>query len=259
MILVFVLLGLNVLLSLGILLNTMGTSIDHSSKIDNVEAKVNAIDNFFRENVQGYDSTGNAQVAADSNKAAPTKDAPTADNDYFEGSSTATVEVIEFSDYECPFCRKYWTESYSQLKTDFIDTGKIKYVFRDFPLGFHAGAIPAAIAANCVGEQLGSKGYFQFHNIAFSEQNKQGVNTVDFGEKEILSWVGKINGLDKTKFDTCFADADGTQKAEIEADLADGTAAGVTGTPSFFINGKLIVGAQPYSVLKAEIESALNN
>jgi len=255
MILVFGLLALNILLSVGILFNTMGTSTDHSTKIDNVESKVNAIDNFFRQNVQGYDTTGNTQVVADSNQAPNVQ--VSADDDPFLGSATASVEVIEFSDYQCPFCRKYWTETYPQLKVDYIDTGKIKYVFRDFPLNFHAGAIPAAVAGNCIAEQLGNEGYFKFHDLAFTEQNKITPNTVDITETMILEWVSQISGLDQTKFDTCYNDP--AQKTEVEADLADGVAAGVSGTPSFFINGNMLVGAQPYSVIKAEIEKALSS
>jgi len=255
MVLVFVLLGLNVLLSLGILLSSTGSV--NNAKIDSIDLKVNAIDNFFRTNVQGYDKNGSvAQVQNKQNQAAPSPTVKvSADGNPFEGDANAKVEVIEFSDYECPFCRKYWTETYPQLKADYIDTNKIKYVFRDFPLGFHSSAIPAATAANCVREQLGNSGYFKFHDIAFGEQNKQGQNTVQFTNTDILSWVKLVGGIDMAKYNICIVDP--KIKAEIDADLAAGQAAGVSGTPSFFINGKMLVGAQPYSVLKAEIDAAL--
>lgn len=260
------LLILNIIFTLSIILSIgfsgmMNNNHDEvEGKISTIETKINAIDNFFRTNVQGYDSKGNSQLG----ETQPSNNVPTpsqkvevsADDDPYLGVDNAKVTVIEFSDYECPFCRKYWTESYSQLKADYIDTGKIKYVFRDFPLNFHAGAPLAAVAANCVREQKGNEGYFKFHDIAFSEQNKQGSGTIRFGEDDVMSWVSQIDGIDKTKFDTCFNDP--TQKAEVDKDIADGAAAGVSGTPSFFINGKLIVGAQPYSVIKAEIERALN-
>ena len=132
---------------------------------------------------------------------------------------------------------------------------KIKYVFKDYPLNFHPGAIPAAIAANCVKEQSGNEGYFKFHDIAFTEQNKLGQGTVQFSEDDVKSWALQVSGVDETKFDTCYKDP--KQKSEIDADFAQGSKAGVSGTPSFFINGKQLVGAQPYSVIKAEIEKAL--
>lgn len=93
------------------------------------------------------------------------------DGDPMLGNPDASVTVIEFSDYECPFCKRYWTQSYPQLKEEYIDTGKIKYVFRDFPLtNIHPNAVNIAVAANCVGEQLGDEGYFKFHDIAFANQ-----------------------------------------------------------------------------------------
>lgn len=232
---------------------------ENTKQIENMEKKINAIDNFFRTNVQGYDSTGNT-AQAQNNQGANTvpsqKVEISADDDPYLGNANAKVEVIEFSDYQCPFCRKYWTESYPQLKKDFIDTGKIKYVFRDFPLNFHPSAPLASIAGNCVYEQKGNEGYFKFHDIAFTEQNKLGQGTVQFTENDVFSWVKQIEGMDMDKFNTCYKDP--KQKAEVDADFNAGAAAGVSGTPSFFINGKLIVGAQPYSVIKAEIEKALN-
>ena len=81
------------------------------------------------------------------------------------------------------------------------------------------------------------------------------ADLVDFNEEDIMSWVAQTGTLDMDKFNTCYNDP--AQKAEVDADLAAGAQAGISGTPSFVINGKLIVGAQPYSVLKAEIESAL--
>jgi len=239
-------------------LSNIDNSNTQNEKIANIEKKVNSIDGFFKTNIPGYDSTGsNAPSNPGSNADAPSQKIEiTADDDPFLGNINAKVEVIEFSDYQCPFCRKYWAESYPQLKKDFIDTGKIKYVFRDFPLNFHPSAPLAAVAANCVREQKGNEGYFKFHDIAFTEQAKLGSGTVQFTEEDIFLWVNQIEGIDQTKFNTCYNDP--AQIAEVEKDLADGAKAGVSGTPSFFINGKLIVGAQPYSVLKTEIENALN-
>lgn len=255
--LIIVLLLVNILLSISML--TYGMYSKHENvenKISGIESKVNAIDGFFRSNVEGYDSGSENIQESETLESDSLKADISSDDDPFIGNSDAKVEVIEFSDYQCPFCRKYWTETYPQLKEDYIDTGKIKYVFRDFPLNFHAGAIPAAVAGNCIRDQLGNEKYFEYHDIVFSEQNKLGTGTIQFGEDEVMIWVGQITGLDMKKFNTCFSDP--SQKAEVEADFEAGAKAGVSGTPSFFINGKLLVGAQPYSVIKAEIEKALN-
>ncbi len=232
-----------------------GSSSVDSSQIEELSEKVDRLDSFFAANAPGYGDGSVAQPPSQGSAPSAQKVEVSADDDPWLGAEDAKVTVIEFSDYQCPFCRKFWTESYPQLKEDFIDTGKIKYVFRDFPLNFHEAAVPAAVAGNCVREQLGNEAYFKYHDIVFAEQNKQGQNTINFNEEDIMSWVAQTGTLDMDKFNTCYNDP--AQKAEVDADLAAGAQAGISGTPSFVINGKLIVGAQPYSVLKAEIESAL--
>lgn len=251
------LLIINIVLTIGLIVSPVNTPSTGEKQINSINEKVSAIDNFFAENVEGYSSDSKKNAEKNPSESDYLKADITADDDPYLGNTDAKVEVIEFSDYQCPFCRKYWTETYPQLKEEYIDTGKIKYVFRDFPLNFHQGAIPAAIAGNCIREQLGNEAYFEYHDIAFGEQNKEGSGTIQFGEEEVMSWVSQIDGLDMNAFNTCYNDP--AQKAEVDADFEAGAAAGVSGTPSFFINGKLIVGAQPYSVLKAEIDNALNS
>jgi len=260
---ILLLIAINLVISVGVLLNNSTQGQNYDNKINNMNSKINAIDNFFRTNLQGYvpngnsDNTNSAPTPSNKNQNTNTnKVKVSADDDPWIGNKNAKVTVIEFSDYECPFCRKYFVETYPQVKKDFIDTGKIKYVFRDFPLSFHRGAPIAAVAANCVKEQQGNEGYFKFHDIAFSEQAKLGQNTIDFGKEDVLNWVKKVNNIDQEKFNTCLNDP--KQKAEVDADIQAGIDAGVSGTPTFFINGQKIVGAQPYSVIKAAIEKALN-
>jgi len=229
--------------------------VNFDSKINSIEQKIGNVDSFFSENVQGYGSGTKTPSAAQ--RVETKKVDVSADDDPFLGNPNAKVTLIEFSDYQCPFCRKYWVETYPQVKKDFIDTGKIKYVFRDFPLNFHPGAPLAAVAGNCIREQKGNEAYFEFHDIAFSEQAKQGSGTIQFGEAEVLEWASRITGINQAEFDKCYADP--AQRAEVDADFADGAAAGVSGTPSFFINGEMLVGAQPYSAIKASIEAAIAN
>lgn len=182
-----------------------------------------------------------------------------ADNDASLGDADAPITIIEFSDYQCPFCRSFWTDTYPQLKKDYIDTGKARLVFRDYPLSFHPMAIPAANAAECVKERWNSKGYFRFHDKVFSEENildsgtKEGpvTKTVDFTEDDLKKWARQIG----YPIDACL-DAKKFQ-SEIEADMADGNAAGVDGTPAFFINGEKLSGAVPYAQFKVIIDRQL--
>ena len=177
----------------------------------------------------------------------PTQAAPievSIDDDAVKGDENAPVTIIEFSDYECPFCKRFFEQTYPQI-VDYIEAGKVKYVFRDFPLGFHANAKPAAIAAECAGEQ---GKYYEMHDLLF--QNQDSLNTENYKK-----WAGEL-GLDQAQFDECVD----TEKYadEVDQDLSDGQSYGVSGTPAFFINGVLISGAQPFEVFKQAIEAELN-
>ena len=174
-----------------------------------------------------------------------------ADDDPFLGNEKAKVTVIEFSDFQCPFCRAMWRNTLPQIKKDYIDTGKIKFVYRDFPLGFHPGAIPAAEGSECARDQ---GKFWEMHDKIFEEQDKQGQGTIQFGKPDVVKWASEI-GLNMSQFNQCLDS--GKYKAEVEKDIADGTAAGVSGTPSTFVNGRILVGAQPYSSFKALIEEEL--
>ncbi|HIH17999.1 MAG: DSBA oxidoreductase [archaeon GW2011_AR6] len=168
------------------------------------------------------------------------------------GNKDAPVQIVEFSDYQCPFCRRAYTQSYSQIKKDYIDTGKVYFVFKDFPLTFHPAAIPAAEYANCANEQ---GKYWETHDAIYDEQNKLGQGTIEFGETELKKWVSTVPGINMQKLDACVKS--GKYKKEIEQDTAEGIAAGVSGTPTFFINGQALVGAQPYSEFQRLIEAEL--
>lgn len=166
------------------------------------------------------------------------------DDDAVKGSDEAPVTIIEFSDYECPFCSKYVRETYPQIIKNYVESGKVKYVFRDFPLGFHPNAQKAAEAAECAGEQ---GKFWEMHDYLFENQ--------DYLSVENLKGYAKDLQLDTELFDRCL---DNNEMAEeVLNDLADGQSYGVSGTPGFFINGKLVSGAQPYFVFEKEIEAAL--
>ena len=165
----------------------------------------------------------------------------------FEGNASASVTFVEFSDYECPFCGRFYTDTYLSLKKEYIDTGKVKLVFKDFPLSFHPQAQKAAEAARCVREQKGDVGYFKMHSLLFEHQTELSVEN----EKKWAQTLG-VNGQ---TFDSCLDS--GKHAQAVQADASYGQTLGVSGTPTSFINGKEIVGAQPYSVVKQMIEDEL--
>ena len=175
-----------------------------------------------------------------------------ADDDPFIGNENAPVTVIEFSDFQCPICRKLWKDALPSIKKEYVDAGKVKFVYRDFPLSFHPGAMPAALAAECAKEQ---GKFWQMHDKIFEEQDKQGSGTVQFTIDDLKKWAAGI-GLNASKFNQCL-DSE-KYKKEVEKDIADGSAAGVRGTPATFVNGKLVSGAQPFSAFKSAIDAELN-
>lgn len=196
-------------------------------------------------------SKNSGQVAAIGNNPPSGPINVSADDDPYLGDKNAPVTFIEFSDFQCPFCRKFWKDTLPQIKKEYIDTGKVKFVYRDFPLSFHQGAAPAAEGAECAEEQ---GKFWELHDTIFEEQEKQGSGTIQFTADDVKKWAAKI-GLNTSKFNQCLDS--GKYKAEVEKDIADGTTAGATGTPALFINGRLVVGAQPFAAFKVVIDEEL--
>jgi len=183
------------------------------------------------------------------------------DDDAVMGNADAPVEIIEFSDYQCPFCRKFWVDAYPLIKEQYIDTGKVKLAYRDFPLdSIHPMALPSAMAAECVREKGGDEAYFEMHDKIFGEQSildggkidSPVTTTVSYTNQDLVKWAGQLG------YDISSCLESGKYENEVFADQADGGKAGVQGTPAFFINGKLLSGAQPFSAFQAAIESELN-
>ncbi|MEK6835933.1 MAG: DsbA family protein [Nanoarchaeota archaeon] len=175
------------------------------------------------------------------------------DDDPFLGDKNAPVVMIEFSDFQCPFCRRFWQDTLPQIKTNYIDTGKVKFVYRDFPLSsIHPGAQPAAEATECADDQ---GKFWEMHDKIFEEQSKQGQGTVQFGITELKKWAGEI-GLDTNKFNECLDS--GKYTDEVNKDLRDATSSGGQGTPYFIIGNTPVSGAQPYAAFQQVIESELS-
>jgi len=168
------------------------------------------------------------------------------DDDAVKGDPDAPVTIVEFSDFECPFCGRFYSQTLPHIEEDYIKTGKVKIIFRDFPLGFHRYAQKASEAAECAHQQ---GKFWEFHNKLYENQDSLDIQSL----KEYAADLG----LDTQKFNSCLDS--GEMAPEVQADFMAGQAAGISGTPSFFINGQKIVGAQPYAVFRDAIESALKS
>ncbi len=190
------------------------------------------------------DSTGSAVVNPNTGgNTAPVK--VDGDDDAVLGNENAPVTIIEFSDYQCPFCERFWSQTYPSIKSEYIDTGKVKLIYRDFPLtSIHPIALPSAIAAECVREQGGDEAYYEMHDKIFENQ-------ASLSESNLKKWAQELS----YNIDSCL-DSE-KYLSEVESDLKEGAAAGVRGTPSFFINGQPLSGAQPFSEFKRIIDAEL--
>lgn len=164
------------------------------------------------------------------------------------GNKDAKVVIVEFTDYECPYCRKMQPDA-DQIKKEF--KGKIAWVVKDFPLDFHPASKKAHMAANCAKEQ---GKFYEYHKEIF-RKSKDGRMSADVSIKR-LEEIAQNIGLDYSKFQECWNDKDGSIEKEIEDDIEYGASVGVRGTPSIFINGKKAKSWQ-YPVMKEAIEKEL--
>ncbi len=173
------------------------------------------------------------------------------DDDAFLGEKNAPITIVEFSDYQCPYCGVFENETFPKIKAQYIDTGKVKLVFRDFPLSFHPYAYPSALFAECA-RSLSTNGnvdYFKVHDKLFE--------TVQNGkfDYDVMSTFAVSLGINKAELKKCF-DSD-KFKDEIAADQKSGQSAGINGTPGFIVNGQVISGAQPFEKFQSVIEPIL--
>lgn len=184
----------------------------------------------------------------------PAKVEVSADDDSFLGPKNAKVTIIEFSDFQCPFCRTFWRNTLKQIKNEYIDTGKsVKFVLRDFPLSsIHPMAQKYSEAAECAEDQ---KRYWEMHDKIFEEQDKLGQGTISaYSIDDLKRWAGEI-GLNGSQLSQCLDS--GKYADEVRKDFEDGSRAGAGGTPTFFINGIPLVGSQPFENFKAIIDEEL--
>jgi len=167
------------------------------------------------------------------------------------GEENAPVTIIEFSDFQCPFCRTFYEDTYAQLKTDYIDTGKVKLSYRHLPLDFHAAAQISAEGAECANDQ---GKFWEYHDMLYEKQGAQGTGTVQYTKDDIKTWTAEL-GLDSATFNDCI-DSEKHTKI-VKDDITYAGTVGVQATPSFFVNGQKIEGAQPFAVFKTMIDAEL--
>lgn len=170
------------------------------------------------------------------------------------GRADAPVTVVEFSDYECPFCQRFFAMTFPALKKDYVDTGRVRYVFRDFPLDqIHPQARRLAEAAHCAGED---GKYWEMHDVLFRGQKALAPSQLDEQTRVV--------GLNKAKFDECLSS--GRYAAMVQRGVTDGAAVGAQGTPSFVVGktkgsdvveGTPVRGAQTLEVFRRIIEQKL--
>jgi len=168
------------------------------------------------------------------------------------GDNDAPVTIVEFADYQCPFCRHFHTTAFGDLKKNYIDTGKVRFVSRDFPLDFHPFAMKAAVASLCAADQ---GKYWEMRDALIS-------NSADLSPEALQKYAQGLS-LDMNSFRTCLDS--GKHKSEIQKDQADAAALGISGTPTFVLgrtsgdklNGLVLSGTQPYSTFDSAIQQAL--
>jgi protein-disulfide isomerase len=192
-----------------------------------------------RDNIQPIQPTQPSQPT-NPNPSPPTV-AVDDDGDPFIGGADAPVEIIEFSDFQCPFCARV-VPTVKQIIDTYGDS--VKIVFRDFPLSFHQNAQKSAEAAQCAHDQ---GKFWEYHDLLFANQNSLDTDSLKRYASEL--------GLNTNQFDQCLDSGKYTQ--EVQEDFRDGQQAGVRGTPTFFINGQAVVGAKPFSEFKRVIDQEL--
>jgi protein-disulfide isomerase len=172
--------------------------------------------------------------------------------EYSLGAANAPVTLVEFTDYQCPFCRRFQAEDWPELKRNYIDTGKVRFIVRDLPLSFHSNARPAAEAAHCAGEQ----GHFwPMHQGLLGQSADLSPHGLEVRASAL--------GLDMPRFRACIAA--NKYEGAIAANAAQADALGIHGTPAFVVgaaphgklDGVLLEGALPYDTFRMVLEALL--
>ena len=176
------------------------------------------------------------------------------DDDPMKGNPNAPLTIVEFSDFQCPFCSRFYHDTLSQIDQNYIQTGKVKLVYRDMPLeNLHANAFAAHVAAECANKQ---GKFWNYHDILFEKQIEwKSLSPIDVKSKFIE--YSQSLSMSKSSFESCLNNP--SISDEIRKDMSDASQYGVSGTPTFFIGNEklgftMLVGAQPYPAFQATID-----
>jgi protein-disulfide isomerase len=170
---------------------------------------------------------------------------------YLLGSPTAPVEVIEFADFECPGCGQFSTVTEPDVRTNLVNTGKIRMRYIDFPLPMHKNTWDASLAAACANDQ---GKFWELHDAIYANQDRWNAEATS-RPRSVLADLAKGIGLDMSKYDDCMK-AD-THRAKVQAHLQEAERRQVSQTPTFVIGGKMIPGAIPYDTFKKLVDEEL--
>lgn len=166
-----------------------------------------------------------------------------------KGDNNAKVTIVEFADFRCPFCEKFFTDTEPQIMKDYVDTGKVKFAFRNYQF-LGPASVVAGNSAECANEQ---GKFWDMYEYLYKNQPPESDTSMYTADK--LTEVAGTLGMDTGKFKSCM-DSSKYQK-NIDEDMSDGQKVSVSATPTFFVNGKQILGAQPYANFKTLIDAAL--
>jgi protein-disulfide isomerase len=188
------------------------------------------------------------------------------DDDPVKGDlDDAKVVIVEFGDYECPFCKRYYDETFQEINQKYIETGKVAYVYRDFPLSIHNPmATEEAIAAECIQTVADDEAYFEFHDLIYANTTSNGSGL----ETDDLYIFAETLDLED-EFKNCYESelSRSIIQSEINSDVSDGVLAGMAGTPAFvvgvldddgYVKGVMIGGAYPFSTFEDVVEHFLD-
>lgn len=166
-----------------------------------------------------------------------------------KGNKNAKVTVVEFADFQCPFCEKWFKDSEQSLIKDYVDSGKVKFAFRHYAF-LGQESTWASEASECANEQ---GKFWEYHDYLYNHQGAE--NSGAFAKDKLIGFAAAL-GLNTDQFSSCLNSNKYTKN--VSDDLSAGQKAGVNGTPSTFVNGMILVGAQPYSSLKTLIDQELS-
>lgn len=213
----------------------MGSALYIGDKLDAVRLKLSDIGSVADRPARAADEEEEAPAKVDMDKLV-------ANDDPQRGPKDAKVTIVEFSDYQCPFCERFYQQTLPELLKDYGD--KVRFAFKDFPLPMHPDAQKAHEAAHCAGEE---GKYWEMHDMLFDNRSNLGV--------EALKRYARNLGLNASKFNTCLDT--GKYEKSVKDDMRVARSVGVNGTPTFFINGQRLVGAQPPEAFKDKIDAIL--